>query len=382
MKYTLLKTFPNSFFEHHEGPCISIYMPVEAKAFDHKKNQLTLKNLIKEVESSLSLSMNEKDIKPIIDRLELVVDDKVFWNHVKKGLALFMNQEDMALYHLDKKVDQLAVVARTYHLKPLYAYFQALKVYDILALEAESFKLYEGHKYHIEKVEMPKDVKTTSEEVLGKDHTESYQTHGTYGGANDGSTFHGHGGKSDDIEIDRINFFRYVDHTVYDIQSKKTERPLVLLALKEHHHDFMDISKNQYLIKKAIDGSIRDMAFSELQAVLKDMSDESFHAYITKIKDNYHRLSKEHQSTNDINKIIKGFIERKVDVLMIEKDKILPGKIDLKQYKYLKEDIKDPKVDDVLDDLIEHAEQTGAKVFILNQDDMPTSTGVAAIFRY
>jgi len=112
------------------------------------------------------------------------------------------------------------------------------------------------------------------------------------------------------------------------------------------------------------------------------MSDECYHAYIATIKDNYHRLSKEHQSTDDINKIIKGFIERKGYVLIIENDKILPGKIDLKQYKYLKEDIKDPKVDDVLDDLIEHAEETGAKVFILNQDDMPTSTGIAAIFRY
>jgi len=242
-----------------------MYMPVEQKAFDHKKDQITLKNLIKKVESSLSLSMHEKDIKPIIDRLYLVVDDKVFWDHVKKGLALFMNQEDMALYHLDEKIDQLAVVSRTYHLKPLYAYFQGLEIYDILALEAESFELYEGHKYHIAKVHIPKDVKTTSEEVLGKDHTESYQTHGTYGGASDGSTFHGHGGKSDDIEIDRINFFRYVDHAVYNNQSKKTEHPLVLLALKEHHHDFIEISKNQFLIKRAIDGSMRDMEFSELQ---------------------------------------------------------------------------------------------------------------------
>ena len=272
MKYTLLKTFPHDFFESHEGPCISIYMPVDPKAFDHKKDELVLKNLIKKVSESLSLSLDDKEIRPIISRLELVEDDKVFWNHVEKGLALFVNQENMAIYHLDEAVEELAVVANTYHLKPLYKYFQALNVYDVLALDADRFELYQGHKHHVEKIDIPEGVKTTSTEVLGKDHTESYQTHGTYGGANDGSTFHGHGGKSDDLEIDRINFFRYVDQAVYENLSKHSEHPLVLLALKEHHHDFMDLSKNSYLLEDVIEGSIKDIDEDKIQLQLKKIN--------------------------------------------------------------------------------------------------------------
>jgi len=293
-----------------------------------------------------------------------------------------MNQEDMAIYHLDKAVEELAVVANTYHLKPLYKYFQALKVYDILALDTDRFELYQGHKHHVEKIDIPEGVKTTSTEVLGKDHTESYQTHGTYGGAYDGSTFHGYGGKSDDLEIDRINFFRYVDQAVYENLSKHSEHPLVLLALKEHHHDFMDLSKNSYLLEDTIEGSIKDMDEDKIQEVLKKINKKSYLEHINKIIENYHSLKNKHQSTDDINKIIKAFVERKVDTLFLENDKVLPGKIDHKQNKYLKDNLKDPKVDDILDDLIELAHQSGARVYILDADKMPSTTGVAAIFRY
>lgn len=231
-------------------------------------------------------------------------------------------------------------------------------------------------------MDLPSTVKTTSKEVLGKEHTESYQTHGTYGGAEDGSTFHGHGGKSDEIDIDRLNFFRYVDKTVLEEVSKQHPYPLILFAHKEHHHVFKDLSKNPHLIDESMDGSMKDVSNKALKQTIYEINQNRFKNILNQLIEQYHTLKQNHLSDDQINTIIKALIEKKVETLLIDDQKIIPGKIDYKQGKIIKSNLSDPHTDDILDDMIELATKAGSKVYVLDEKQMPTDTGVAAIFRY
>ena len=49
---------------------------------------------------------------------------------------------------------------------------------------------------------------------------------------------HGHGGKTDEVEIDAERFFRAVDRAVLEHYSRPSGLPLILAALPEHHHLF------------------------------------------------------------------------------------------------------------------------------------------------
>ena len=382
MTYKIVDIFPHDMLTHPHEVCLSLYMPTHKLIFDHKKDVLVFKNLVKEAKASLEKGMDSEDIKPLLFLLKTMEHDLDLWNNAKDGLAIFATLDEMIIYRLESDVKPVAIVSKSFHIKPLVAYYQAVETFLVLALEAESFKLYKGNHHEMNPLELNDDVKTTLSEILGSEYTDSYQTHGTYGGASDGSTFHGHGGKSDEIDIDRKKFFRAVDHFVLEAISKKLKHPMLLVAHKEHHHDFREVSNNPYLLDDRIEGSYEAFKADDLKEKIKEINDQRFETLVDKEIEHYHNIMNDNLSSDQLIIVIKALLQSRVETLMIEKDKIISGKLDKEKLGIIKSDIDDPKTDDLLDDMIEHAYQTGTKVLVLDKEKMPTTSGVAATFRY
>ena len=72
----------------------------------------------------------------------------------------------------------------------------------------------------------------------------------------------------------------------------------------------------------------------------------------------------------------------RVATLVIEADREIPGRIDIATGDIELDDLADPEVDDVLDDLAVLALKMGGTVVIVPSEGMPTETGIAAINRY
>ena len=60
----------------------------------------------------------------------------------------------------------------------------------------------------------------------------------------------------------------------------------------------------------------------------------------------------------------------------------MPGKIDYKSGRIKFGEINSLECDDILDDLAEFVLLNGGAVFILSKGKIPSTTGVAAIYRY
>jgi len=357
-------------------------MPTHRLIFDNTKDVLVFKNLAKEAKVSLEQKYSDKDIKPLVSLLKQMEDDAELWSHSKDGLVLFATLDEMIIYRIEKDLKPISIVSSSFHIKPLVQYYQAMETFTILALEAESFALYIGNHLEMNPMVLSENVETTLAEVLGTQHTENYQTHGVYGGASDGSTFHGHGGKSDEVEIDRAKFFRHVDRFVTEEISKKLELPLILVAHKEHQTDFKKLSINPFILEKCIDGSYGDFPEDKIQNEIMKINDKRFSIVIDQAIERYHNLTNKDLSSDQLIIVLKALLESRVDTLLIEEDKMIPGKIDKEKHQIVASDLNDPQTDDLLDDMVQHTYLTGSKVFILKKDQMPTSSGVAAIFRY
>jgi stalled ribosome rescue protein Dom34 len=72
----------------------------------------------------------------------------------------------------------------------------------------------------------------------------------------------------------------------------------------------------------------------------------------------------------------------RVDTLMIEANRQIPGKIINHTGSIEKGDLENPEMDDLLDDLGELVTKMGGKVMVISHEKMPTSTGIACVFRY
>ncbi|MCR3905761.1 MAG: hypothetical protein NUK62_01845 [Tenericutes bacterium] len=382
MKYEIVDTFPNDFFNNKKAPLISIYQETSRHLTENKRDALVFKNLVKEVEKSLLEKYDKKEIKPLVEMFSELENSSTFWSHTFDGIAIFASLDECIIYNLKKPINTFAVVSDSFHIKPLIHYFQIAKTYQILDLDAHHFQIFEGTPYHIEKIELDDKIPTTKDEILGTEKTDSYQTHGTYGGATGKSTFHGHGGKKDEVEIDLERFFRHVDHIVDENVSKQSKYPLILLAPSEYHTLFIERSNNQYLQSKAISGSYETLGKEETMKQIESFTKDILNQKINQLIDQYHQLRTKEKSTDQLIEIISAAIDGRVETLFIESNKMISGRIDPINKKMKTKALTNPDVDDILDDLAQYTLEKSGNVFILNKEDMPTDSGVAAIYRY
>jgi len=382
MKYKIVDQFPNEFFTNKQAPLISIYQETSRHLTDNKRDALVFKNLIKEVESSLKKLYSKTEIKPLMTMFLEIENESTFWSHTFDGIALFASLDACIIYNLKQPTTTLAVVADSFHIKPLIQYHQFIQKYQILDLDGQSFQILEGNPYRVNKVELNEDMPTTMDEILGTEYTDSYQTHGTYGGASGKSTFHGHGGKKDEVAIDLERFFRRVDSIVYDNVSKLSKLPLILLSPPEYHALFLELSNNQYLEQKAIPGSFETLDYDALMKQITAYAKNTFNIKKDRLLDQFHQFKSNEKSSDQLIDIISAVVDGRVETLFIEENKVIPGKIDAVNKKMIIKELSNPEFDDILDDMAQFTLDRGGEVFVLSKDEMPTDSGIAAIYRY
>ncbi|MDO9629400.1 MAG: hypothetical protein Q7I99_05805 [Acholeplasmataceae bacterium] len=382
MNYKIVDTFPNPFFTDKKAPLISIYQETSRHLPDNKRDALVFKNLIKAVESSLKEKYSKDEIQPLLEMFSKIENESTFWSHTIDGIALFATLDECIIYHLKAPTHTLAVVADSFHIKPLIQYHQFMQNYQILDLDGQSFQILNGNPYQVERAELGEGIQTTKDAILGTELTDAYQTHGTYGGASGKSTFHGHGGKKDEIEIDLERFFRRVDSIVNENISKVSKLPLILLAPIEHHSLFIGLSSNQYLEEKGIAGTFDTLEKDELVKQLTSYAKNTFNKKVEKSINQFHQFRSDEKSSDQLIDILSAVVDGRVETLLIEENKIIPGKIDPIHKKMIIKKLSDPEFDDILDDLAQFTLDRSGEVFILSKDKMPTESGIAAIFRY
>ncbi|MFC2159987.1 hypothetical protein ACFLQS_04660 [Actinomycetota bacterium] len=311
-----------------------------------------------------------------------IEEEKGFWDNTLDGLTIFTNPNKCIVYKLYRPVQELVIVSDSFHIKPLIRIFQSVDKYHLLGLSHKDFTLYEGNRYGFEKIEMDPETSRTIEEVLGKQHADSYLTHGSYGGAGGPAMYHGHGGKKDEVEKDIEKFFVYVDRFILENYSKPSKLPLILVSLKENHNIFKKISHNPYLMDERINGSYDSFGTEQLRENAWEIIEPIYLEKTQNLVNTFENAKTNSLGSNDLKQITKAAFENRVGTILIEADRIIPGKIDDNNGKIELGNIEDPDFDDVLDDLAELVLKKKGEVVMLPKERMPGDTGVAAIYRY
>jgi hypothetical protein len=71
-----------------------------------------------------------------------------------------------------------------------------------------------------------------------------------------------------------------------------------------------------------------------------------------------------------------------VRTLLIEDDRIVPGRVDRLTGRLFHGELSDPHAGDMLDDLAEIVLRRGGDAVIVPRDRMPSVTGIAGIYRF
>jgi len=381
MMYEIAKDFPNEIFSTMETPCISLYQPTHRYSPENKQDPIVFKNLLRDIESSLKLNYAEIDIHSIMKPFYQLTEEKNFWNHTLDGLAIFATLHKCIVYRLNRPVQEQAIIADSLYIKPLIRIFQSADNYQLLGVSRSEFALYEGNRDGLEEMEMDQGTPRTIEEVLGAQLTDSYLTFGSYGSGDGTPMYHGHGGKQDEIDKDTEKFFRYVDSFVLETYSKASRLPLILVAVKEHHNLFRKISNNPYLMEEGVKASYESLTKEQLNEKAWELVEPVYLAKNRKLVDTFEAAKASAAGSDDLAQIVKAAFENRVETILIEAHKFMPGKIDEKTGD-LETGSGTNLNNDILDDLIEIVLKKKGEVVVLPKEIMPGNAGVAAIYRY
>ncbi len=98
--------------------------------------------------------------------------------------------------------------------------------------------------------------------------------------------------------------------------------------------------------------------------------------------DQYGASKSADRASANLTEIGEAAAAGRIAILLIDADRVVPGRFDPATGHAQFAPLEDPDVDDLLDDLGEHTLRTGGEVVVVPSERMPSDTGIAAIYRF
>lgn len=357
-------------------PCLSLYQPTHRRLTESDQDPIRFRNLVKELESALVDRLPKGEVQSLLEPFHDLAADRDFWNHNQDGMAVLATQDLFRVYRLQYTVPERAVVADSFHVKPLLRTLEATDRFQVLAVTREDVHLYEGSGSTMDEVPLHPDVPRTITDALGDQLTERFTNFHAGGGGT--AIHHGHGGKAAEVDVDAERFFRAVDRAVTEHHSKPSGLPLILAALPEHHHLFREVSHNPNLLEPALPVHPDALgSLDELRERALELFEPHRRARLAALSERFGSARANGSGDDDPAAIARAAVSGRVDTLLLEEGREMPGRVDATTGK-----IDRHGADDVLDDLGQIVRSMGGTVLLVPADSMPATSGAAAIYRY
>jgi len=300
------------------------------------------------------------------------------------GLAVFGSPKLFRAYRLQRPVEKLVTVGTCFYIKPLIHILQALDRYQVLALTRDSVRLYEGNRDALDELEMAPEVPMTLVDALGADLTEPHQTVASYGGSGRQSSpmHHGHGGRSVAVDKDTERFFRVVDRAVLDHHSRPSGLPLILATLPEHSRLFQQVSHNPQLVEGTVDCDPNALSVDQLRQRAWQSIAPAYRARLEGLIAEFEEAKAKNHGGDCLVDVARAIVAGRAAKVLVEAERKVPGWLDRTTGELTFAEAVDPQVDDLLNELADMSIEKGSEVVIVPTEQMPTESGIAAIYRF
>lgn len=370
-----------SLVGRRESPCISLYQPTHRHHPDNQQDPIRFKNLTKRLEESLRQKFPTRDTRELLQPFQDLASDSMFWNHTWDGLAMFAGPGVLHVFRLQRSVPELAIVADSFHVKPLLRYLQSADRFLVLGISRDKATVWLGNRYALDLETLPPDFPAKREQVVTNERgAPGHSIASSNSGAGSPKIIHGHEDGKHDLEAEK--FFRAVDRAMTQHFTKPTGLPLVLVALPEHQSLYRRVAQNNHLLADGVPSNPQALSVEELRQRAWEVMQPHYVKRLQKLKEDYATAQARGYGSADLADVARAAVAGRVGILLLEAERIIPGRIDPESGAIQVGQLDSPDTDDLLDDLAELVLSRGGEVVVTPKDQMPTTTGLAAVYRY
>lgn len=375
---SLLNDYSAGMLAGAPPPCLSLYQPTHRRHPDNQQDPIRFRNLLKDLEQSLRKHAPAHDPRGLLRPFEDLAGDREFWNHTLDGLAVLAAPDRFRVYRLPRPVKELSIVAESFHVKPLIRFLQTADRFHVLGVSRERVALFEGNRDALDEVELDPAVPRTPGEAS---HVEAppLQVSAWTSTAGAPGVHFGKGSRSDIEDNAATRFLRAVDRAVLQHHSRPTRLPMILATLPENQSLFRDITRNPFLLPDQVTvypdaltiDALRDRAWTAIEP--------HHRTRLAGLVEMFATAHAKELGDDGLESVAASAVAARVGTLLTEADRHIPGRIDPETGQVV---LGGNAVDDVLDDIAELVLKFGGQVVIVPREQMPTRTGIAAIYRF
>lgn len=389
----------NFLLQSREGIIVSIYHPTEQAAVEPETNSLHLKNLLSNAgDQLLSRNVRRPEIEALLQPARALLDDKNFWKHQLKGLAVFCGKDFFRYFRIPFTVEEIATVGDAPYVKPLLPALTLEGHFFILALSQSTTKLFRATQTSIEHIDLePFGVPTSLDEALRYDDLQKPDdSHHPVIGPGRGAeglspageapghkrhAFHGHGPEVERHDTQIRRFFQVLEDGVTKVL--RTENaPLVLAGVEYLHPIFRDVAAYRPILEDGVHGNADGLRPEELQRRAWEIVQPHFRARIRDAKEKWFAGFGRGTASCSPEEVLQAAHDGRVGALFALRNAHRWGIFSPVEPRVEAHD--DPRPGDVelIDLACRKTIETGGEVFVVEEADMPCDGELAALFRY
>jgi hypothetical protein len=392
----------------HARPCLSLYMPTHRRVPDNTVDRPAFRHLVEALEAALAPTLAGTAVEHELRPFRLLEEDRGFWEHTRDGLAVLATAGAAEAFLLQMPVAPLAVAAPRFHTLPLLQLAASSERFNLLTLTSRVAQVYEGlaTEAGVERLdpvplhEFPLDGHVaggfTREEVVDAETLQPHRVKrgmGPAGLAGASAVHGGTGGKREDVDDDTEIFLRAVDEAVHERVTRYAELPLVLVAPSRLAAAFRRLSKNRLLLAEGIEKDVHLLPREGLPALVAPVFAAARAARVAHDLEMFAAARSHGRGADDLGAVTAAATAGRVAKLLIARDRFAPGGaapvtggmaatgpelIDLSRTG----DGPAIRDDDLVGTLAETVVLHGGGVVAVDRGVLPTTSGVAAIYRY
>jgi hypothetical protein len=375
----------HELLEFSGRPCVSLYMPTHRMTPHARENPIRFKNLMRRVREAMTQQALNKAALALAEQIESAAAEHDFWRQQKDALAIFCAPSFHRVVQLQRPVREHVVVSDSFLVKPLIRQFQMADRFQVLCVTQRNVELYEGNQYALDQVALRNVPRSVAEAVAAEfagqrlarpmpsGADEAIQRDDTHPGSNARHDL------EDDMQLER--FFRIVDRAVWENHARDAGLPMILCAVSHYHPIFQRITSNQNLLPNGIGLNPDSLTPERLREEAWKLIEPFYAHRVAELKDRYHAAKARQLGSNEPDEVAQAAVSGRVDTVLIEADRHIDGRID-RITGSVERPTSKASEEDLLDDLAETVLRADGAVLIVPPEQMPTDTGVAAIYRY
>ena len=359
MNKTLKNPLKLENLEKTEGIKLSLFMPTHLADPENRQDPIVFKNLLKEAEEQLK-EYPQGTLADVMDSLNQMQQDQMFWNYSKKGLGILASAEETKVFQVGYTVPKSVKIGSTYHILPLLRHMEGKDEAILADLSRDRIDLYHFDGAEVNEIE-PEGLEMMFSDLFSdKDPGADGQAGTTVRGSS--TTYHAGITKPEEDRKERKKYFRYLDGEFENIY-KERRLPFVLAGTTETVSAFLELAKGTFYLKETIDKPLDSFDPNELReladTIMKAHRREGFHSD----QDVVSRALSQNLAETDLAKIKKLTEEGRVGELLVNED-------------YINKDSQE------LDELIRDLYLNGAVIKPMVFEDKKRTEPYLAILRY